>query len=158
VTTNTTLFEGADAKSVRQFFDEMMDLGVEGMMLSPGYSYDKAPDQTHFLGRGKTRRLFAKILSNRKKTWQFNQSPLFLEFLMGKRQYKCTAWGMPDLQHLRLAEAVLSAAGWVRRQLRRADERHRMAELRHRKRQPPSAPTAWFTAATKPARLITRSR
>ena len=95
VTTNTTLFEGADAKSVRQFFDEMMDLGVEGMMLSPGYSYDKAPDQTHFLGRGKTRRLFAKILSNRKKTWQFNQSPLFLEFLMGKRQYKCTAWGMP---------------------------------------------------------------
>ena len=50
VTTNTTLFDGADPKSVRAFFDEMMDLGVEGMMLSPGYSYDKAPDQQHFLG------------------------------------------------------------------------------------------------------------
>jgi hopanoid biosynthesis associated radical SAM protein HpnH len=95
VTTNTTLFDGADAQSVRAFFDDMMSLGVEGMMLSPGYSYDKAPDQTHFLGRAKTRRLFGKILSNRKKGWQFNQSPLFLEFLMGKRQYACTPWGMP---------------------------------------------------------------
>jgi hopanoid biosynthesis associated radical SAM protein HpnH len=95
VTTNTTLFDGADPKSVRAFFDEMMDLGVEGMMLSPGYSYDKAPDQKHFLGRARTRRLFRAILSNRKASWQFNQSPLFLEFLMGKRQYACTPWGMP---------------------------------------------------------------
>ncbi|MEA2712016.1 MAG: hypothetical protein QOF78_4617 [Phycisphaerales bacterium] len=95
VTTNTTLFDGADPKSVRDFFDEMMKLGVEGMMLSPGYSYDKAPDQQHFLGRGKTRKLFRKILSNRRKNWVFNQSPLFLEFLMGDRQYRCTPWGMP---------------------------------------------------------------
>jgi hopanoid biosynthesis associated radical SAM protein HpnH len=95
VTTNTTLFDGADPNSVRQFFDEMMELGVEGMMLSPGYSYDKAPDQKHFLGRARTRRLFRAILSNRKKSWQFNQSKLFLEFLMGKQQYACTPWGMP---------------------------------------------------------------
>ena len=95
VTTNTTLFDGADPKSVRGFFDEMMELGVEGMMLSPGYSYDKAPDQKHFLGRARTRRLFRAILSNRKKSWQFNQSKLFLEFLMGKRNYACTPWGMP---------------------------------------------------------------
>ena len=95
VTTNTTLFDGADPNSVRAFFDEMMDLGVEGMMLSPGYSYDKAPDQRHFLGRARTRKLFRAILSNRKKSWQFNQSPLFLEFLMGERQYACTPWGMP---------------------------------------------------------------
>jgi hopanoid biosynthesis associated radical SAM protein HpnH len=95
VTTNTTLFDGADPKSVRAFFDEMMDLGVEGMMLSPGYSYEKAPDQRHFLGRARTRRLFRAILSNRKKSWQFNQSKLFLEFLMGKRNYACTPWGMP---------------------------------------------------------------
>src|SRR5256886_2320428 len=95
VTTNTTLFDGADPKSVRAFFDEMMELGVEGMMLSPGYSYEKAPDQKHFLGRARTRRLFRAILSNRKKSWQFNQSKLFLEFLMGKRQYSCTPWGMP---------------------------------------------------------------
>jgi hopanoid biosynthesis associated radical SAM protein HpnH len=95
VTTNTTLFDGADPNSVRAFFDEMMELGVEGMMLSPGYSYDKAPDQKHFLGRARTRRLFRAILSNRKVSWQFNQSMLFLEFLMGKRDFKCTPWGMP---------------------------------------------------------------
>ena len=95
VTTNTTLFDGADPKSVRRFFDEMMELGVEGMMLSPGYSYDKAPDQKHFLGRARTRRLFRAILSNRKPRWQFNQSMLFLEFLMGKRDFRCTPWGMP---------------------------------------------------------------
>jgi len=95
VTTNTTLFDGADPKSVRAFFDEMMQLGVEGMMLSPGYSYDKAPDQRHFLGRARTRRMFRSILSNRNANWKFNMSPLFLEFLMGKRNYSCTPWGMP---------------------------------------------------------------
>ena len=95
VTTNTTLFDGADPQSVRAFFDEMMELGVEGMMLSPGYSYDKAPDQRHFLGRARTKRLFSQILSDRKKQWVFNQSPLFLEFLMGMRDYACTPWGMP---------------------------------------------------------------
>jgi hopanoid biosynthesis associated radical SAM protein HpnH len=95
VTTNTTLFDGADPKDVRTFFDEMMALGVEGMMLSPGYSYDKAPDQKHFLGKARTKRLFTKVLSNRSKRWRFNQSPLFLEFLMGKRHYACTPWGMP---------------------------------------------------------------
>ena len=95
VTTNTTLFDGFDPNHVRKFFDEMMALGVEGMMLSPGYSYDKAPDQQHFLGRGRTRRLFRALLSNRNPEWKFNMSPLFLEFLMGKRHYKCTPWGMP---------------------------------------------------------------
>jgi len=95
VTTNTTLFDGADPNSVRRFFDEMMEIGVEGMMLSPGYSYDKAPDQQHFLGRARTRRLFRAIMSNRKATWKFNMSPLFAEFLMGRRDFACTPWGMP---------------------------------------------------------------
>ena len=95
VTTNTTLFDGADPNSVRAFFDEVMSLGVEGMVLSPGYTYDKAPDQKHFMGRARSRRLFRAILSNRKKTWKFNMSPLFLEFLMGKRDYQCTPWGSP---------------------------------------------------------------
>lgn len=98
VTTNTTLFEGADPNSVRAFFDEMMDLGVEGMMVSPGYAYDKAPDQNSFLQRKETTDLFEMILSNRKdgrRGWRFNQSPLFLEFLMGKRDYECTPWGNP---------------------------------------------------------------
>ncbi|MFQ5882820.1 MAG: adenosyl-hopene transferase HpnH [Candidatus Methylomirabilales bacterium] len=95
VTTNTTLFEGANPDRVRQFFDDMMDLGVEGMMISPGYSYQKAPDQEHFLRRNRTKELFAAILTNRKKHWNLNQSPLFLEFLAGKRDYQCTPWGNP---------------------------------------------------------------
>lgn len=95
VTTNTTLFNDADPVRVRAFFDEMMTLGVEGMMISPGYSYQKAPDQQHFLKRNRTRELFSKILSDRKAGWRFNQSPLFLEFLMGKRDYQCTPWGNP---------------------------------------------------------------
>jgi hopanoid biosynthesis associated radical SAM protein HpnH len=95
VTTNTTLFDDASPERVRKFFDEMMELGVEGMMISPGYSYQKAPDQKNFLKRNKTRELFAKILGNRKRGWRFNQSPLFLEFLMGRRDYQCTPWGNP---------------------------------------------------------------
>lgn len=95
VTTNTTLFDDANPERVRGFFDEMMKLGVEGMMISPGYSYQKAPDQQHFLKRSRTRELFSKILSDRKRGWRFNQSPLFLEFLMGKRDYQCTPWGNP---------------------------------------------------------------
>ncbi len=95
VTTNTTLFDGADAGHYHQFFDDMMALGVEGMMLSPGYSYQKAPDQEHFLQRQKTQKLFHDLLEHRKKTWKFNLSPLFLEFLQGNVDFECTPWGNP---------------------------------------------------------------
>jgi hopanoid biosynthesis associated radical SAM protein HpnH len=95
VTTNTTLFEGASPLRMRQFFEEMMEVGVEGMMLSPGYSYSKAPDQEHFLRRAKTHQLFSDMLSGGKPSWRFNQSPLFLRFLMGKHDYECTPWGNP---------------------------------------------------------------
>jgi len=95
VTTNTTLFDGASPIQMRAFFDEMMDLGVEGMMLSPGYSYSKAPDQEHFLRRARTHQLFSDMLSRPKRRWKFNQSPLFLRFLMGKHDYECTPWGNP---------------------------------------------------------------
>ena len=148
VTTNTTLFDGADPKSVRAFFDEMMELGVEGMMLSPGYSYDKAPDQQHFLGRARTRRLFRAILSNREKDWRFNLSPLFLEFLMGKRHYACTPWGMP----------TYNIFGWQKPCYLLQDgyadtfeELIRETEWERTARSPAirSAPTAWCTAATK---------
>jgi len=95
VTPNATFFDGTDPNHVRAFFDEVMAIGVEGVVLSPGYSYDKAPDQNRFLGRARVRRLFRAILSNRKKSWKFNMSPLFLEFLMGDRNYDCTPWGSP---------------------------------------------------------------
>jgi len=95
VTPNATFFDGADPKQIRAHFDDMMAIGVEGIVLSPGYSYDKAPDQNRFLGRARVRKLFRAVLSNRKKNWMFNMSPLFLEFLMGKRTYDCTPWGSP---------------------------------------------------------------
>jgi hopanoid biosynthesis associated radical SAM protein HpnH len=95
VTTNTTLFNDANPSSVRAFFNDMMDLGVEGMTLSPGYSYERAADQDHFLARSETTRLFSSVLTRGNRRWKFNQSPLFLQYLMGKRDYDCTPWGMP---------------------------------------------------------------
>jgi len=95
VTTNSTLFDGTDPHRMRKFFDTMMDLGVEGMMISPGYSYAKAPDQEHFLRRRRAHELFQAMLGNAKRRWKFNQSPLFLQFLMGKQDFECTPWGMP---------------------------------------------------------------
>jgi hopanoid biosynthesis associated radical SAM protein HpnH len=95
VTTNSTLFDGASPLRMREFFDEMMSLGVEGMMVSPGYSYSKAPDQEHFLLQARTHDLFSRMLARPKKHWRFNQSPLFLRFLMGKHDFECTPWGNP---------------------------------------------------------------
>jgi hopanoid biosynthesis associated radical SAM protein HpnH len=97
VTTNTTLFETADPERTARFFDELMDLGVEGMMISPGYAYQKAPDHEHFLDRERTLQLFRRIFARRgRRRWRFNQSPLFLEYLLGARNYDCTAWAMPS--------------------------------------------------------------
>lgn len=106
VTTNTTLFNMADAARMRELFDTLMDEGVEGMMISPGYPYERAPDQEHFLHRQETVRLFRRMLSRREshgprpvgsggRRWVFNQSPLFLEFLKGNWQLECTPWGNP---------------------------------------------------------------
>lgn len=95
VTTNTTLFENAKPDRVRKFFDFLSELGVEGMTLSPGYNYEKAPDQNNFLMREKTRELFRNVLSKPNKKWKFNQSPLFLKFLKGEVEYQCTPWGNP---------------------------------------------------------------
>jgi len=74
------LFDGADPNSVRGFFDEMMELGVEGIMLFARLFLRQSSGPEALLGRARTRRLFRSILANRKKSWQFNQSPLFLEF------------------------------------------------------------------------------
>jgi hopanoid biosynthesis associated radical SAM protein HpnH len=95
VCTNTTLFNHAKPEEVREFFDVAMDMGVEGMMLSPGYIYEKAPDQQGFLHRDTSKSLFKSILSNPKKSWKFNLSPLFLKFLQGDLDFECTPWGSP---------------------------------------------------------------
>jgi hopanoid biosynthesis associated radical SAM protein HpnH len=95
VTTNTTLFRDSEPERVHQLFDQLMDLGVEGMMVSPGYAYSKAPDQEHFLGSEQTQGLFRRLLGQRKRRWRFNQTPLFLQFLQGNLSLECTPWGSP---------------------------------------------------------------
>ncbi len=99
VTTNTTIFEGTDPSEIQSLFDYLTDLGVDGMMVSPGYSYSKAPDQEHFLKRERTKALFREILAPMRagqKKWNFNHNPLFLDFLTGQKDYDCTPWGSPS--------------------------------------------------------------
>ena len=99
VTTNTTVFEGTDPKEMHEFFDFLETLGTDGMMISPGYSYEWAPDQENFLKREQTKALFQKILTPWKlgqKKWNFNHNPLFLDFLVGDKDYECTPWGSPS--------------------------------------------------------------
>ena len=93
---NCTLFDGAQPDRVAKFFDDVMAMGVDGIMTSPGYAYERAPDQAHFLGRQKTKQLFRDILSRGKgKGWKFTQSPMFMDFLAGNQSYVCTPWGKP---------------------------------------------------------------
>ncbi|VEP16516.1 Hopanoid biosynthesis associated radical SAM protein HpnH [Hyella patelloides LEGE 07179] len=99
VTTNTTVFAGADPQEMPEFFDFLESLNLDGMMVSPGYSYAWAPDQESFLQREQTKALFREILSPWKsgqKKWNFNHNPLFLEFLMGEQDFDCTPWGSPS--------------------------------------------------------------
>ncbi|HEY0204004.1 MAG TPA: adenosyl-hopene transferase HpnH [Acetobacteraceae bacterium] len=96
VSINCTLFDGAQAERVGKFFDDVMAMGVDGIMTSPGYAYERAPDQAHFLSRQKTKQLFRDILTyGRGKKWKFTQSPLFMSFLAGNENYTCTPWGKP---------------------------------------------------------------
>ena len=95
VTTNSTFFLGAQPDRIRMMFDKLMEIGVDGLMISPGYPYEKAPDQEHFLARNQTKELFRDILDDPPKHWNFNHSELFLDFLKGEIEYDCTPWGNP---------------------------------------------------------------
>jgi hopanoid biosynthesis associated radical SAM protein HpnH len=98
VTANCTLFNGENAADVADFFDFAMDLGLEGVTVSPGYSYQHAPRQDVFLGRRQTKRLFRDIFKlgrQRRSRWRFNQSSMFIDFLAGNQSYQCTPWSNP---------------------------------------------------------------
>ena len=96
VTANCTLYGGMDAEEVSNHFDFVMSLGVEGMMISPAYSYAHAPQREIFLDREASSLLFREILKRGKnRRWRFNQTPLFIDFLAGNRNYDCTPWGNP---------------------------------------------------------------
>jgi hopanoid biosynthesis associated radical SAM protein HpnH len=105
VTINCTLFSGENPDHVAAFFDEAMALGIEGIMVSPGYSYHHAPRQDVFLGRSASKRLFREIFkrgrtqgatkARARSRWSFNHSALFLDFLAGNQDYQCTPWSTP---------------------------------------------------------------
>ena len=98
VTINCTLFNGENPDDVADFFDTAMDLGIEGITVSPGYSYHHAPRQDVFLGRHASKQLFREIFRRRgqaRRRWVFNHSALFLDFLAGNQRYQCTPWSNP---------------------------------------------------------------
>ncbi len=97
VNINCTLFNDADPERVARFFDAAGALGIDGITVSPGYAYERAPDQAHFLTRTRTKQLFRDIFRRGRgaRAWSFSQSSLFLDFLAGNQEYHCTPWGNP---------------------------------------------------------------
>ena len=95
VNVNATIFDDCSAEDVAAFMDYAGEIGV-GVSISPGYAYERAPDQEHFLNRRKTKELFRRVFELGKgKKWRFEHSPLFLDFLAGNQTFHCTPWGMP---------------------------------------------------------------
>ena len=95
VNVNATIFDGHPPEDIAKFLDLTQELGV-GVSISPGYAYERAPDQEHFLNRRKTKELFRKVFAlGRGKRWKFIHSTLYLDFLAGNQTYHCTPWGMP---------------------------------------------------------------
>ena len=94
---NCTVFDGHDPARLAAFFDEMKSIGLDGITVSPGYAYERAPDQQHFLNRTKTKTFFRDVLKlgRNGKAWDFTNSPLFMDFLAGNRAYQCSPWSMP---------------------------------------------------------------
>ncbi len=95
VNVNCTIFDGHPAEDIAKFLDLTQELGV-GVSISPGYAYERAPDQQHFLARRKTKELFRKVFALGKgKKWNLTHSGMFLDFLAGNQEFHCTPWGMP---------------------------------------------------------------
>jgi hopanoid biosynthesis associated radical SAM protein HpnH len=96
VNVNCTLFDNAQVEQVADYLDFVRDLGIEGVTISPGYAYERAPDQQHFLSRRNTKELFRQLFRLGKgRKWRFSQSSLFLDFLAGNQSYHCTPWSNP---------------------------------------------------------------
>jgi hopanoid biosynthesis associated radical SAM protein HpnH len=95
VNINATLFDTAKPERMARFFDQVTEIGIDGITVSPGYAYERAPDQEHFLNRLRTKELFRGIFKRGGRRWSFNQSILFLDFLAGNQSYHCTPWGNP---------------------------------------------------------------
>ncbi|MGD0604349.1 MAG: DUF3463 domain-containing protein, partial [Streptosporangiaceae bacterium] len=135
VNTNTTFFNTDTPQTIIDVLTYLNDdLGIDEMQISPAYAYEKAPDQEHFLGVTETRELFRKAFADgRRKKWRLNHTPLFLDFLEGKTDFGCTAWGIPSY----------SLLGWQKPCYLMSETGTPTGGART-----PGAPTAWRTAGT----------
>ena len=131
VNVNATVFDGYKPEELAFFLDFCKDLGV-GVSISPGYAYERAPDQEHFLNRRKTKELFRKTFALGKgKSWTLTHSPLFLDFLAGNQEFHCTPWGMPTRNIFGWQKpCYLIGEGYVN-DLRRTDGDDGLGQLRH---------------------------
>jgi len=125
VTTNTTIYKGSDVADLHRLFRVLTDMGVEGLMVSPGYAYEMASEQDRFLEREESIKVFRRIIDPGKK-FRFYNNPLYLEFLRGERDYECAAWGTPTYtplgwrkpcyiladEHVRSIEDLLKEGLW----------------------------------------------
>jgi hopanoid biosynthesis associated radical SAM protein HpnH len=168
VMTNTTIFQGEDVAEFRQFFDESMAAGVDGMMISPGYAYEKAPQQDIFLKNEQTKAWFRETLKDwREKGWDFNHSPWYLDFLEGKKDYDCTPWGLPlrnvfgwqkpcylmaDAGYAKTFQELLDTTDW--KQYGRASGNPKCANCMTHCGYEPTAVTDGFSSLSKFFRLV----
>ena len=133
VTVNCTLFQGENAEEVAEFMDNMMELGVEGVTISPGYSYERAPRQDVFLKRTGSKNLFRKLFElGKNKSWRFNQSSLYLKFLAGNQTYHCTPWSNPTRNIFGWQKPcyLLVGEGYTN-SFQIIDGRHKLESIRH---------------------------
>ena len=148
VNINCTLFDTADPERIARFFDDVMDIGIDGITVSPGYTYERAPDQEHFLNRRRTKELFREIFKrDPRRRWSFNQSSLFLDFLAGNQILSIAPHGATRRETFRLAAPLLSAGRGYAKTFK---------ELMRRPTGTPtapaitkSAPIAWCIAGTR---------
>ena len=133
VNINCTLFNDAVPERVAAFFDTLGPMGVDGITVSPGYAYERAPDQQHFLNRDKTKHLFREIFKrgNNGKNWSFSQSAHVPRLPGRQSDVRVHAVGQPGAYRVRLAEAVLSGRRRLREDLQGTDGNHAVGQLRH---------------------------
>ena len=133
VNVNCTVFDGHPAEDIAKFLDLTAELGV-GVSISPGYAYERAPDQEHFLNRRKTKELFRKVFAlGKTKNWNLTHSGMFLDFLAGNQEFHCTPWGMPTRNIFGWQKPCYLLGEGYAKTFARADGHHGLGSLRHRR-------------------------
>ncbi len=134
VTTNSTFFSDADPERVAKFLDATTALGVDGMTLSPGYAYERAPDQTHFLNRTRTKELFRAILRRGRggKAWGLHPVDAVHEFSGRQCELSLHPLGDAAAHGVWLAASLLSARRRLCADVQAADGGDRLGRLRRR--------------------------